>query len=434
VISTIGRSLLVTGVVAIALAGAAAASAAITTERVSVSSSGRQNAHFGAYGGVISGDGRLVVFTSRARHLVPGDTSRGQDVFLHNRATGRTLRVSVADDESQANGWSSDPVISADGRFVVFSSEGTNLLRGHTDRNGLIDDVYVRDRLRGRTRLVSRNQSGAQGTGFSLPLDVSGDGRYILFGTNSKNFKPLRGLSQFNGAIYLRDMRRRRTYWIPGSVNNNGVLGGAVSDDGRIVAYTVKSQGVPRRSNVYNRATGRTHHLRCRVISCLVVTVDDLSPSGRNLVLEGHGHVLRANRRSPFNQDIVSTAPHGAAEDGQSTAGRIADRARVVLFVSSSTNLVPGDTNGQPDVFRANVRFGTMTRVDVTSSNAQIPAGVDPSLSGCMADRGSGSFFAFPPAISRDGGVATFATDAPSVVAGDTNGLCDVFVRAGLAG
>jgi hypothetical protein len=196
----------------------------------------------------------------------------------------------------------------------------------------------------------------------------------------------------------------------------------------------VISRGTPRRSNVYNRATGRAHHLRCRVISCLVVTVDDLSPSGRNLVLEGHGRVLRANRRRPFNQDIVSTAPHGAAEDGQSTAGRIADRERVVLFISSSTNLVAGDTNGQPDVFRANVRFGTMTRVDLSSSGAQIPAGVDPSFSGCMADPGSLSDVTFPPAISRDGSVATFATDAAGVVPGDTNGLCDVFVRAGLAG
>jgi Tol biopolymer transport system component len=167
----------------------------------------------------------LVVFTSRARHLVAGDTSRSQDVFVRNRVTGRTLRVSVADDESEAAGWSADPIISADGRFVVFSSEATNLLPGHADRNGHIDDVYVRDRLRGRTRLVSRNQHGAQGTDLSFPLDVSANGRYILFTTTSKNFKPLRGLSSIDGAIYLRDMHRRRTYWIPGTVNSNGVLG-----------------------------------------------------------------------------------------------------------------------------------------------------------------------------------------------------------------
>jgi hypothetical protein len=216
---------------------------------------------------------------------------------------------------------------------------------------------------------------------------VSANGRYILFTTTSKNFKPLQGLSSITGAIYLRDMRRHRTYWIPGSINNNGVLGAAISDDGRTVAYTVISRGTPRRTNVYDRATGRTQHLRCRVISCLVVTVDDLSPSGRFVVMEGHGHVLREDRRTHI-QVIASTAPHGGAENGQSTAGRIADRGRVVLFVSSSTNPVPGDTNAERDVFRANLRLDTMTRVDVSSSGAQIPGGVDPLVFGCVEDPG----------------------------------------------
>src|SRR5262249_50865216 len=119
-----------------------------TTTRVSVSSAGAQ-ANNGSLQPALSADGRFVAFQSSASNLVPGDTNGRSDIFVHDRVTGVTTRVSVADEGVQADGDSSQPTLSADGRFVAFSSSATNLVTG--DTNGVMD-VFVHDRLTGQTR------------------------------------------------------------------------------------------------------------------------------------------------------------------------------------------------------------------------------------------------------------------------------------------
>ena len=89
----------------------------------------------------ISADGRFVAFSSDATNLVPGDTNGTADVFVRDRQTGTTRRVSVGPGGAQGNGDSVDPALSADGRFVAFESDATNLVPG--DTNG-VDDVFVR--------------------------------------------------------------------------------------------------------------------------------------------------------------------------------------------------------------------------------------------------------------------------------------------------
>src|SRR5207244_2940325 len=120
-----------------------------STERVSVASDGTEgNSH--AFRPTISGDGRYVAFHSVASNLVPGDTNynaslfiAGEDVFVHDRQTATTERVSVASDGSQANNDSSNPAISADGRYVALNSLASNLVP--EDTNGIFD-IFVRDR------------------------------------------------------------------------------------------------------------------------------------------------------------------------------------------------------------------------------------------------------------------------------------------------
>ena len=194
------------------------------TERVSVSSGGRQANGDSAHP-ALSADGHFVAFSSAASNLARG--AEGWHVYVRDRATGRTELASVGPDgapvygadpapsadarivafstrrtgnpsrsssaiarrarpsrsasrqaASRADGDSYDPATSADGRFVAFYSEATNLVPG--DTNG-VGDVFVRDRLTGRTERVSVSSSGRQGNGYSEAPSVSTHGRYVAF-------------------------------------------------------------------------------------------------------------------------------------------------------------------------------------------------------------------------------------------------------------
>src|SRR5262249_54624899 len=93
--------------------------------------------------GALSADGRYVAFSSSASNLVAGDTNNWPDIFLHDRSTGATERLSVSSNGSQGDMWGGVPVISDDGRIVAFDSASTNLVTG--DTNGFAD-IFVRDR------------------------------------------------------------------------------------------------------------------------------------------------------------------------------------------------------------------------------------------------------------------------------------------------
>ena len=139
--------------------------------RVSVDSSGAQ-ANGGSIRGQLSADGRYVAFVSDATNLIPDDTNNAEDVFVKDRQTGATTRVSVASQTgAQANNGSGVAAISSDGRYVAFYSDASNLVSG--DTNG-IGDIFVRDRQTGLTTRVSVDSSGHEANGRKLRL-LSGD-------------------------------------------------------------------------------------------------------------------------------------------------------------------------------------------------------------------------------------------------------------------
>lgn len=151
-----------------------------STERVSVASDGTQG-NTTSRRASISADGRYVAFGSLATTLVPGDINSSNDIFVRDRVTRTTERVSVASDGTQANADSFPcraSCISADGRYVVFVSFATNLVPG--DTNGL-NDIFVRDRVAQTTERVSVASDGAQANGISRMLTMSTDGHYVVF-------------------------------------------------------------------------------------------------------------------------------------------------------------------------------------------------------------------------------------------------------------
>jgi Tol biopolymer transport system component len=173
-----------------------------TTERVSVASTGAQaNAASGHHGPSISADGRFVTFSSRASNLASGTPNHDRDVFLRDRALGTTERVSLSSSGEQDDGESSAPTISDDGRYVAFMSDAPNLVPG--DTNGTTD-VFVRDRRTGTTVRASVDSIGAQAAGPSLFPFVSGDGRLVAFQSSAANLVTV----DTNGAedVFVRDL------------------------------------------------------------------------------------------------------------------------------------------------------------------------------------------------------------------------------------
>ncbi|TMK83849.1 MAG: hypothetical protein E6G44_11140, partial [Actinobacteria bacterium] len=129
----------------------------------------------------ISADGRYVAFSSGDSTLVPGDTNGQTDVFVRDRSTGSVSRVSVDSSGNQADLRSDSPSISPDGRWTVFESQATNLVAG--DTNGTWD-VFVHDSVTGATTRLSVAADGTQGNGDSTTAVVrahfiSADGRYV---------------------------------------------------------------------------------------------------------------------------------------------------------------------------------------------------------------------------------------------------------------
>ncbi len=150
-------------------------------------SSGGGLTNYGAlsYFSSISADGRFVAFQSDATSLVVGDTNGAPDIFVHDRQTGTTTRVSVDSAGGQANSGSSYPSISADGRFVAFVSWASNLVAG--DTNGR-EDIFVHDRQSGTTTRVSVDSAGEQGNGYSnFAPTLSADGRFVAFASDASN-------------------------------------------------------------------------------------------------------------------------------------------------------------------------------------------------------------------------------------------------------
>jgi Tol biopolymer transport system component len=151
---------------------------------VSVTNSGTQ-ANDDSFGGSMTPDGRYVAFGSAASNLVVGDTNTRGDVFVRDRLLGTTELVSVSSTGQQGNLGAGGPVISDDGRYVAFVSGSTNLVPNDSNR---FADVFVHDRQSRTTTLVSVSTSGRQGNHTSERPSISADGRYVAFWSLASTF------------------------------------------------------------------------------------------------------------------------------------------------------------------------------------------------------------------------------------------------------
>jgi hypothetical protein len=342
------------------------------TQRVSLDSAGVQGS--GQSVAVsITPDGRYIGFHSHASNLVPGDTNGHWDVFVRDRRTGATERVSIDSSGIQGNGDSYGGWLSDDGRFVAFTSWASNLVPG--DTNGAAD-AFVRDRLSGTTERVSLSSGGAQGNSASYGGPMTPDGRLVIIVTFATNLAPVstHGYQwvlvhdRMSGSTELVSLS---TSGVPG---NNYSNGGTISADGRYVAF--------------------------------VSDANNLVPGDSNLSAD-----IFVRDRQAGSTERVSVSSSGAQANAASSLSMISASGRYVAFDSLSTTLVPGDTNGARDVFVRDRQAGTTERVSLANGGSQ----------------GNGESFA--NSISADGRFVAFESAATNLVVGDSNGHVDSFIR-----
>jgi Tol biopolymer transport system component len=208
-----------------------------TTERVSVGAGGKQ-ANGGSWDCTLSRDGRIVAFQSEATDLVPGDTNGVADIFVRDRERGITERVSVSDAGEEANSNSWDISVSADGRYVAFTSAATNLVPG--DTSGQRNDAFVYDRQTKTVKRISVSPTGKEGNNSSGSPSLSADGRYVAFLSFARN---LVSAPDTNGwcDVFVRDLETGKTQRVNLSADGAQARDGspyvALSGDGRWVAF-----------------------------------------------------------------------------------------------------------------------------------------------------------------------------------------------------
>ncbi len=181
----------------------------------------------------LSADGRFLAFLSLANNVVPGDTNSGRDVFLYDRTTASTSIVSLNSAGNHQDGLHSAPSLSADGRWIAFDSTAVLAPQGSS-----LGGVYLRDLVAGTTTCVSLTDGGATANGTSTTPSISADGRWVAFVSEATNLTSDVVTAQHN--VYVRDLVAGRTQLVSRSLHataNGDCTAPSTGGDGRFVCF-----------------------------------------------------------------------------------------------------------------------------------------------------------------------------------------------------
>jgi Tol biopolymer transport system component len=391
-----------------------------TTERVDVDSSGAQGNtqqdHLLGNFVSISADGRFATFESEASNLVPNDTNLRDDVFVHDRLLGTTERVSVDSNGVEGDAHSLESATSADGRFVAFMSVANNLVPNDTN---VSTDIFARDRLLGTTERVSVGTGGVEGNSSSRYPTLSADGRYVAFSSEASNL--VAGDTNGKGDIFVRDRQTgttvRASVTNGGQEANAVSYTGSISGDGRFVAFSSDASNLVTGDTngaadifVRDLVSGTTERVSVATggretegAVWFQYPSPGISADGRKVVFQSGGTDLVPGDTNGFDDVFVHDRVLGTTERvNTDSAGNEANReslyaaisadGQVVSFQSGAVNLVAHDTNTLWDVFvHESVGGTTFTSVCEPGTNRVIgcPCGNAPSRPGRGCDNSS---------------------------------------------
>ena len=357
---------------------------------------------------VISPDGRYLVFESRATDLVPNDVNNRADIFRKDLRTGEITLVSVDSNGIQGDGHSTRPQVSADGRYIAFQSEATNLVT--PDSAGQFD-IFLRDVVNQQTIRISVAGDNTLPNDNSFNPSISSTGRFVAFESDATNL----AASDTNGFtdIFVRDR----------DVNGDGVFD--QPGDQATVRVSVEAPGNPDALADGTNTNGESHNASISATGDLVafeseagdIVTGDAGAFTDIFVVAWRLPVTITERVSIEDPSDPDGVVDGSNATGDSTRPRLSGDGRFVVFLSQADDLVIGDSNGGDplnpvnDVFVRDRAFGTTTRVSVSSQGGE-------STRSCAE-----------AAISPDGRFVAFTSDAPDLVVGDTNSTFDIFLR-----
>jgi Tol biopolymer transport system component len=260
----------------------------------------------------ISADGRYIAFNSNASNLIVDDTNDKMDVYVHDLLTGETSRVSVAGDGTQGNNHSQDPSISADGRYVAFSSTASNFVSSEP----FFSSIFIHNLETGQTSSVSVNSEGTAANSYSFGPSISGNGRFISFTSAADNL--VSGDINESDDIFVHDFQSGQTFLVSvasdGTQGNNDSAGTSVSGDGRYIAFGSRADNL---------------------------TLVD-TKSKWNIFLYD---------RQLQQTELISISSTGVIGNRGGALPNISADGNRIVYYSDSDNLVCGDNNSSRDIF-----------------------------------------------------------------------------------
>jgi Tol biopolymer transport system component len=394
----------------------------------------------------VSSDGRWLAFANESDNLIANDTNQCRDIFVRDLASGALALVSANTNGVCGNGVSSEPAISSDGRYVVFTSNADDLVPGDTNR---ASDVFLRDVESGTTSLVSLNWLGTgPGNRGSSTAMVGAGGRYVVFRSQATTLVNVSVSGSENLFVHDNIMRTNR------ALTTTGVVLAAMTADGRFVFYSTFNS--PTSLAVWDTQSGATVYNKSlsgfAAVFGLAVSPDGRRlaystsgglylvelpggvsvgvdtngpPTCKNLGFDGTGRLLTYTRTTVASQTpqvylysvptgartLVSTGVGGSAPaNARSDSPVLSADGRFVAYRSDASDIVADDTNELPDIFLYDRRTGMNT---LLSSN--------------QLDGGSANNRSLVPIFSSDGSTLLFASWASDLISGDFNQQSDIF-------
>jgi len=320
------------------------------------------------HGHALSADGRFVVFTSYATNLVATDTNGARDVFVWDSQLNTVELVSRSNTGVQANGDCSDAVISADGQWVAFSSTASNLA---VDTNGAVADVFLYSRASATIELISKSTAGVQSQLAAERPDINANGRYVTFDTAGEL---VGGVSTTHSQVFRRDTWDNRTELISqnlaGQAANDVSMDAQMSADGERIVFTSMATNLAAVATV-----GKESFLRDMTANSL---------------------------------QLLSLNAAGEAGNGISYFPTLSGDGRFAAFHTNASNLVSDDNPNATDVVMREISSGA---IELLSRD----------INGMPAND-----LSFLVSLSYDGMRAVFSTIATNLVAGDAPEHVDV--------
>ena len=395
----------------------------------------------------ISNDGKYVVFSSTASDLLAGDTNGQRDIFLYDVTSGTTTTIVSRTTAALSNAGSDNASVATDASgevYVTFTSRASNL--GSTVSGGF-NNVYLWKKSTSTIALISRTAAGVGGNQDAITSIVSADGKYVAFSSNASNLEGAGALDTNNVSdVFLYDITANTLKLVSqsaaGTIGNAASFNPVISDIGGVVAFESNATNLTTIAD--NNAAADIFRYAAGTVSLVSVnaagtaagnaasgqpgqqsgfTGVSLSADGSSIAFTSLASDLSLATDSNAKSDVfvrnVTTSKTtlisqvaGTASNGASSNVVISGDGQTVAFISTATNLSTRDTDANADVY---VSSATTPGPGLISSN--------------VAGTGSSNAPAQTVSLNRDGGFVVFDSSASNLVANDANGFSDVFLR-----